>query len=260
VLREVAESPNSFSPLGPGDELIETDRFVLRMDAMPSANTVQRQRLHADDVDAAIAEVRGLLRERGRVRTQWEIGSAATPAGLVELLLARGLVFDDDPHAIAVALTVPPPPAPDAAVARPVETFEELREATAVQAEAFGATADQIAEREAALEEGWGTSPNVMHGVWLDGELVCAGSCAPTEHGLLLYGGATLPSARGRGAYRALIACRWELAVARGTPTLLTQAGEMSYPILTRLGFEAVGHVDILVDEFGPADQEPSAS
>ena len=253
MLREVAEYPNSFSPLGPGDELIDTGRFVLSMGAQPSSNTVQRQRMRADEVDAAIAEVRALLRERGRVRTQWEVGSSAQPPGLVEMLLARGLHRDDDPRAVAVVLKVPPPAPAVEAVARKVETLEEFLEARAVQAEAFGATPGQAAEREAVAEDAWRTSPNVMHGVWLEGRLVCAGTCAATEYGLLLYGGATLPSARGRGAYRALIVCRWELAVARGTPTLLTQAGSMSYPILARLGFEAVGHVDMLVDEFGPS-------
>ena len=34
-------------------------------------------------------------------------------------------------------------------------------------------------------------------------------------------------------------------------PALITQAGAMSRPILERLGFEAVGRIDILLDEFG---------
>ena len=72
----------------------------------------------------------------------------------------------------------------------------------------------------------------------------------PTEHGLLLYGGATLPHARGRGAYRALLRVRWDDAVALGTPALITQGGAMSRPILERLGFERVGEVDVLLDRF----------
>jgi hypothetical protein len=35
---------------------------------------------------------------------------------------------------------------------------------------------------------------------------------------------------------------------------LVTQAGSMSRPILERLGFERVGRIDVLVDEFGIAD------
>jgi hypothetical protein len=69
--------------------------------------------------------------------------------------------------------------------------------------------------------------------------------------GLLLYGGATAPDARGRGAYRALLRARWDEAVALGTPALITQGGSMSRPILERTGFEAVGHVHMLMDEFG---------
>jgi GNAT superfamily N-acetyltransferase len=82
--------------------------------------------------------------------------------------------------------------------------------------------------------------------------MVSAGTCAPTPHGLLLYGGATRERARGRGAYRALLRARWDEVVARGTPALMTQAGAMSRPILERLGFEPVGHVHMLLDEFGP--------
>jgi GNAT superfamily N-acetyltransferase len=80
---------------------------------------------------------------------------------------------------------------------------------------------------------------------------VAAGTSAPTPHGLLLYGGATHPRARGRGAYRALIRARWDEAAARGTPALITQGGSMSRPILERLGFERVGEVHILLDELG---------
>ena len=59
-----------------------------------------------------------------------------------------------------------------------------------------------------------------------------------------------LPEARGRGAYRALVAARWRDAVARRTPLLVTQAGRMSRPILARLGFREVCEIRILVDRF----------
>jgi GNAT superfamily N-acetyltransferase len=65
-----------------------------------------------------------------------------------------------------------------------------------------------------------------------------------------MFGGAVRPSARGRGAYRALVRARWEEAVAMGTPALLTQAGHMSRLILERLGFAAIGRVHMLRDDF----------
>lgn len=251
MLREIAEYPNSFGPLGPRDERIETPRYTLCMGPGKTWNTVQRQRLQPDEIDGALEEVRVLLRERGRGVTQWEVGSSATPPDLVDRLLERGLVRDKEPYAVAMVLTREPLPPPPGIVARRVNTFEEYAAANAVQWAAFGTSEEEIAKASEKLPERWSETVNLMHAAWLDGEIVSAGVAAPTEHGLLLYGGATLPRARGRGAYRALVRARWEEAARRGTPALLTQAGAMSRPILERLGFQRVGEVHMLLDEFG---------
>jgi hypothetical protein len=249
VLREVAEYPNSFGPLGPGDERIEAGRYTLFAGAGKTWNTVQRQRFALEELDEVLAEVRAELRARGRTQTQWEVGSSA-PAGLVDALLERGLVPDKDPYAVAVVLKREPPPAGPGLTARRVETLEELEAAAAVQWEAFEATPEEIEEMRGLLAERFRDGAYLRHAVWLDGELVCTGTAAPTEHGLLLYGGATRPHARGRGAYRALIRARWDDAVALATPALITQGGSMSRPILERLGFERVGGVHMLLDRF----------
>jgi len=250
MLREVAEYPNSFSPLGPSDERIDTGRYTLCMSSGKKWNTVQRQRFPLEEVDAVIAEVRATLRERGRTQTQWEVGSSAPP-GLVDALLERGIERDKEPYAVALVLTSEPPPIAEGLTARRVETFEEYAAANAVQWEAFESSAEDIAESRELLAQRYRETVNVMHAVWLDGEIVCAGTSAPTEHGFLLYGGATAKRARGRGAYRALNRARWDDAVARGTPALITQGGSMSRPILERLGFERVGEVHMLMDVFG---------
>jgi GNAT superfamily N-acetyltransferase len=250
VLREVAEYPNSFGRLGPRDELIETDRYSLWLGSGSTWNTVQRQRFPLEDLDEVLEEVRALLRKRGRTRTQWEVGSSAPP-GLVEALYKRGLTEDGDGYAVALVLKQEPPPVPEGLTARRIASFKEYAAANAVQWEAFGSSPEEIAEAKALLEHRYAETVNVMHGVWLDGALVCAGTAGPSGHGLLLYGGATLPSARGRGAYRALIRARWDEAVALGTPALITQGGSMSGPILERLGFERVGEVHMLLDDFG---------
>jgi hypothetical protein len=254
VLREIAEYPNSFGPLGPNTERVETERYTLWMGPGKTWNTVQRQRLDANEIDDTIAEVRALLGDRGRSRTQWEVGSSATPRDLVDRLLERGLVRDKEPYAVALVLTHAPEPPPEGIVARRVETFEEYAAANAVQWEAFETPPDEIEESRKLLPEMWETTVNITHAAWLDGEVVAAGTAAPTEHGLLLYGGATLPRVRGRGAYRALLHARWEDAAANGTPALITQGGSMSRPILERLGFERVGEVHMLVDDFGERD------
>ena len=90
MLREVAEYPNSFGPLGSRDERIDSGRYTLCLGMGSTWNTVQRQRFPLEELDEVLAEVRAALRDRGRTRTQWEVGSSA-PAGLVDALLARGL-------------------------------------------------------------------------------------------------------------------------------------------------------------------------
>jgi hypothetical protein len=249
VLREVAEYPNSFSPLGENEERIETERYTLNIGAGSTWNTVQRQRFPLGEVDHVLAEVRDALRERGRKQTQWEVGSSA-PEGLVDALLERGLEPDKDPYALALVLTREPPAIAPEFKARQVESLDEMEAAMAVQWEAFESTPEDIEEARGLLPDRWRQQLYLRHAVWLDGEIVCTGTAAATEHGLLLYGGATKVKVRGRGAYRALIRARWDDAVALGTPALITQGGSMSRPILERLGFERIGEVHMLLDRF----------
>jgi hypothetical protein len=230
VLREVAEYPNSFSPLGENEERIETDRYTLCIGAGSTWNTVQRQRFALEQVDEVLAEVRDALRKRDRKQTQWEVGSSAVD-GLVDALLERGLEPDKDPYAVALVLTREPPAIAPEFKARQVESLDEM-------------------EARGLLPDRWRQQLYLRHAVWLDGEIVCTGTAAATEHGLLLYGGATKAKARGRGAYRALIRARWDDAVALRTPALITQGGSMSRPILERLGFERIGEVHMLLDRF----------
>jgi hypothetical protein len=250
VLREVAEYPNAFGPLAKGDERIDTGRYTLCMGPGSTWNTVQRQRFPVEELDEVLEEVHATLRARGRTRTQWEVGSSATE-GLVEALLERGVVPDKDPYAVALVLTNEPPPIDPQFTARRIETLAELEASAEIQWEAFGATPEEREEARALLPERFADGVNLRHAVWLDGEVVSTGMSAPTEHGLLLYGGATAERARGRGAYRALNRARWDDAVSLGTPVLITQGGSMSRPILERLGFERVGEVHMLLDVFG---------
>jgi GNAT superfamily N-acetyltransferase len=83
----------------------------------------------------------------------------------------------------------------------------------------------------------------------LDGRVVGTAYSALGAAGVNLFGGSVLEEARGRGVYQALIAARWEAAVARGTPALTVQAGRMSKPIVEKLGFVQVGEAHLYVDE-----------
>ena len=219
----------------------------------PSWNVAQRLRLTPENVDATVDEVRALLRERGRTACTWEVGSSATPSDLVERLRVRGAVDDRDPFAVGMVLTESPP-SPEGIEARPVRTFEEFRAAQRVAEEAFGGGVEADDEQlRTRYEDNLATGRSKTFVALVDGEVVASASSTYLDGAVTLNGGAVLPSARGRGAYRALVAARWDDAVQRGTPALVTQAGAMSRPILERLGFRTVAEIRILLDEFGAA-------
>ena len=209
----------------------------------PGWNVAQRFRLRPDEVEEVRAEIHAHLRRNGRAACSWEVGSSATPSDLVDRLHALGLVDDEpDPLAIGMVLTNEPEEPPPAGVeVRRARTREELLEAGRIAAVGFGIPG--------AVPEPEEPTPGLeTYVAYVDGRPAARATAAFTQYGATLFGGATLPEARGRGAYRALVAARWEDAVARGTPMLVTQAGRMSRPILERLGFRAVCEIRILVD------------
>ena len=168
------------------------------------------------------------------------------------LLGARHLSDDDDPVAIGMALRVRRrrrpsrrgrPPA-----ASPPSTSSSL--ARRIQQEAFGGDGDEVGRDQAESDFAREGVDGSTFLAFVDGEPVAAGYASYTPLGLILFGGATLPSARGRGAYRALVSARAREAAARGTPVVVTHAGRMSRPILERLGFQPVCRIDRLLDVF----------
>jgi GNAT superfamily N-acetyltransferase len=252
VIRELAENPNLHQPLGSGRRLHRdpAGRFAIYLGEgrSPHAATVQRVRVDWDGVEDVLAHVRALLDADGRGGAEWELGESSEPPDLVARLLELGLVPDgDDPVAFGMVLRGVPPDPPAGVVARPVASLAELRTAREVQHAAFS-TASAIDEEQLRLDHAREGIDGTTFVGFVDGELVAAAYAAHTPHGSILFGGATLPAARGRGAYRALVAARAAEAAARGAPAVVTHAGRMSLPILERLGFERVARIDRLLD------------
>jgi GNAT superfamily N-acetyltransferase len=245
-LLELAENANTYTPLGPADERDDAGRYVLWMGRgdEPGWNVAQRFRLGESDVDAVRSEIHARLRAKGRTACTWEVGTNATPHDLVDLLLERGLVDDSTPLAVGMVLTEPPSAVPADVEVRRAVTSEDRLAAARIAAVAFGMP------EPVAVQDESGDDDNVVYLALLDGEPVARGTASFSTLGATLFGGATLPAARGRGAYRALVAARWADAVGRGTPALVTQASPMSRPILARLGFREVCEIRILLDEF----------
>ena len=236
---ELAENANTYTPLGTTDERIVTDRWVLWLGQGETWNVAQRFRFSADELDDVRGEVHAALVERGRSKCAWEVGSHAEPADLVDRLVQLGLEVTE--HQVGMVLDVPPAQSATGVDVRRVGTDAEYAEASRIAAIAFGGEVPDPRPYEPDPD-------NVIYLAYVDGRPVSRASAAFSEHGVTLFGGATLPDARGHGAYRALVAARWEDAVARDKPLLVTQASPMSRPILTRLGFREVCTITALSD------------
>lgn len=237
---ELADNPNTHTPLGPDTERIVTDRFVLWMGRGATWNVAQRFRFRADELGDVRGEIHAAIRERGRSELSWEVGSCAEPPDLVDRLVALGLEVTE--HQVGMVLDREPDDAPSDVEVRRVETDDEWHESEVIAATAFG-------EQEVPVRSPYTPSPDSsIYLAYVDGKPAARGSASYSEHGVTLFGGSTLPEMRGRGAYRAVVAARWRDAVERGTPILVTQASPMSFPILTRLGFREVCRITALKD------------
>jgi hypothetical protein len=207
--------------------------------------SVSGVRVEAEGLEELLAEVRELIPPEKSV--VWWIDPGARPADLHERLLGFGLQEPTDRTSLlhALACTSPPPPGPgDVEVVR-VETFEQFLLTVELSWEGFDTPPEKRERQRPHLRSEFDAA--VRAGVPATFLALVAGRPAGTgrsvyaDCGSFLIAGAVAPWARRRGVYRALVRARWEDAVARGAPALVTEAmPDTSYPILTALGFEEV--------------------
>jgi hypothetical protein len=253
-LRAFAEDPGAFVAIGPDEERIRTDRYSLTF--TPGEHfwsaSVQRLRFGVGEVAGGVAELRGLVADRGRTAAAWTVGPSATPEGLLDLLLAMGMKSESPKGSLMLVLTEPPDVRPSPFEVRLVTSYQDHVAAIEVANQGFAfPSVDALDERRRARasfesEQAGGHSVRLLA---LDGgRPVAVGRAWFAPLGLYLGGGATIRSERRRGAMSALVARAWEEAVDRGTPALVTLGGAMSAAGLQRIGFRAVGRVWHLVD------------
>jgi GNAT superfamily N-acetyltransferase len=252
----IAETLNLCLPPPPDEERVVGPRFAAFVNPKddPHRNLVQRIRVGAGEVEALVAEVRALFRARGRTGITWETGPSTEPVDLYERLLALGMVPDDEPEVAGMVLARPPAATAPGVTVRRAETLADFGAHATILRRCFAPGEPDPTEAEivADFERRRGREPHLVRYLALsDGAPIAAADGILVDGAVVLCGGATLPEARGKGAYRALIDARWSAAVARGTPVLVVQAGAMSKPILARLGFEEVARVRVLLDRFG---------
>jgi hypothetical protein len=209
-------------------------------------------RIGEEDVEGLIAEVRA--RVGADKDTAWWLDPDVAPSDLRERLIARGFEVPETGHTLhAVACTVePPPPRPGIEVAR-VASFEDFLAATEIMWDAFETPVDRREQQRTHLRGEFDAQQHAQVPITflarVDGRPAGVGRSIYSDRGVFLIAGSVAPWARGRGVYRALVRARWDDAVARGTPGLVTEAmPDTSYPILKRLGFEDVCVIERLKD------------
>jgi GNAT superfamily N-acetyltransferase len=177
---------------------------------------------------------------------EWKFHSHDRPSFLEERLAAAGLVAEELETVVIAetAALADDAPAPAGVVLREVGDRVDLERIGELEAAAWGHSGESwyptSLEQELAADPA-GLAILVAEA---DGLVVSAGWVrfpGGTDFATL-WGGATLPTWRGRGIYRALVRRRAQLAAERGRRYLQVDASADSRPILERLGFRAVTH------------------
>lgn len=190
------------------------------------------------NADAAIARAVSRLRSCGG-EFEWKLYGHDRPADLPRRLEAAGLVPGEEETVLVAEISALEPTTElDVRVALDRNAVEKL---VWLHDRVFGG---QHAAIGRALERSLGQDPPPSLGV------VCFASDEPVSAARIefppgsefatLWGGCTLPESRGRGAYRATVALRAQLARERGYRYLVVDAMPASRPILERLGFAAL--------------------
>jgi acetyltransferase (GNAT) family protein len=243
-LREYAETPDRFAPISEGSSVTRfADKRICVIQG-PTWAGISGVRAREDELDELIAFVHELV--PAEKRQAWWLGPSAQPENIIELLEARGFQpSKDGPECRAMALTSAPPETPAGIEVRRVASFDDFVTSREVQWDAFKTPEDRREQQRPHMQNEFDES--IEHGTpltflaLLEGKPAATGMALPSERGVFLIAGSTAPWARGRGLYRALVRARWDYAVERGTPALVTEAlVDTSYPILQRLGFTEV--------------------
>ncbi len=218
---------------------LSCDRDVLYL------NTVVRTRAPDDDPSRLIAEVGAAHRT---VRSRWAVYTTTPTAALERGLGKAGYSPTEAHHACVIETAAYRPRLSEGIEVRLVESIDDLRASIDVSGRAFGNphTVEQ-AELEDQLQTCTGEGKRVRRFVAYDratGEALCAGglNLYPKLRFGFLWGGGTVPEARGRGAYSALLRARMDLAESSGIDMVgLYARVNTSAPIVAKQGFVTVG-------------------
>ncbi len=205
-------------------------------------NCVYRTRADPAALPALIGEVKTF---HGTRESRWSVTDTVATEPLIAALERSGYVRGNthDARIIAVDRFVA---RSDEAEVRRVTDAQTLRDCWHAMDVSFGNTPSH-SDEDLALELSQCAAPDARiqrYVVYLDGEPVCsAGLNVYPELSIgFLWAGGTVPHARGRGAYSAVVAARVARAKALGLRFVgLYARAESSSPIVAKQGFEPHG-------------------
>lgn len=192
----------------------------------------------------AIAEQ---TRAWGRSEVFWTVSDVTQPPDTEAELVRRGAVVHDTVNVLAREIRdeLPNLDPPDDVVVAVVRDEETLRAANEVSGEVWGDRPPEEPDLAADVrraQRDWDEGVGFRVVAYLDGRPVSTGGATLAGEVLRLWGAASLPAARHRGAYRAALAARLRLGREKGSTLALVKGRvETSAPILKRAGFAAYG-------------------
>jgi GNAT superfamily N-acetyltransferase len=238
----------------PGIEVIVTPRYRVSVQPdfpIPGPNSVSWIRCRAEEADEVIREVRAIFAPR-HLPFMWTLDPGLEPRDFADHLV--GLGARPDPHgaeaqvmALPVEATVEAPSIPGLEICDALTDLDIFRKADAAAAEAFeAAVPTDEAEYVSMLDRRRQNFRAEGNRHWLlatvDGEPAgAAGVILHPPGGAIINGGSVRQKFRGRGVYRAMVAARLEIARHAWVAGLIVWGGDMSAPILGRLGFQKLG-------------------
>jgi hypothetical protein len=251
ALRELAQNPDRYSWLSDDVERFADERVCVIQGTVWAG--VSGVRVEPYDVEALVYEVR--QRVPAEKLTTWWLDPDSRPGDLHDRLLALGLRAPSDRGTLLYALACVEPPAagPAEVEVTRVESFDDHLASVEVMWETFDTPPERREQQKPHLRGEFAAAQRARVPVTflarVEGRPAGVGRSVYSDHGVFLIAGGVLPWARGRGVYKALVRARWDDAVARGTPALVTEAlPDTSYPILKRIGFLDVCEIRRLED------------
>ncbi len=251
--RDVVAASDEWIWIPEGSREVRTDDYLLVAadEFLPSPTSVfvTGANAAAEDLVDEIVHVAG---ELGRTRTWWHLSDATRPLELEAELVRRGAALEArmDVLGLPLGAGVPDFAVPEDVEARRAVDEETVRDSLTVSDEAFGdaASSERVAwslrEVQRGLEDD--TVGRVVS--YVDGQPAGTGGWTLAGPVCRLWGGATRSALRGRGAYRAALTTRLEIARAAGATLGLTHGVvDTSSPILARLGFVRYGETRVLI-------------